>query len=299
MGTANEVTNPVVLPNPLLENIIPDLVFYEIMLAKIIWKYPMARKENKKESQKALKDAYRKSANEVAEAVSVNPEEGLSDEEAHRRLKKYGRNKLEEQEQRSIWDIILAQINNPVVYLLTAAAILAFVFGDIPEGIAILVVLLINTIIGFWMEYQARQSMQALREMDKIIARVLRNGERKQIDAEEIVAGDVLLIEAGDLVPADARVVDSKELGIDQSPLTGESVPITKSTETIEEEKQVADRTNIIYKGTAVTSGAGKAIVFGTGMNTELGNISALVGEQEEEKTPLNRKLNLLTKNLI
>ena len=257
-------------------------------------KSPAAR-----DKETPVQDAYRKPPEEVLEALAARPEEGLSDKQVQERLEKWGRNELEEHEERSIWDIILAQINNPVVYLLMAAATLAFAFGDIPEGIAILVVLLINTIIGFWMEYQAQQSMEALREMDKIKARVLRNGEKKQIDAEEIVPGDILLVEAGDLISADARLLESQELGIDESPLTGESVPVTKNPNTIDEEKQVADRINILYKGTAVSSGTGKAVVYGTGMRTELGNISAMVGEQEEEQTPLNQKLNLLTKNLI
>lgn len=255
--------------------------------------------ENEDNSKKILKEAYRKEVDEVSDALNTDPEKGLSEKEAKERLEKYGRNKLKEHEKRSVWDIIFAQIKNPVVYLLTAAAILAFVFGDIPEGIAIVVVLLINTIIGFWMEYQAQQSMEALRKMDVIEARVLRDGEKKKIDAEEVVPGDILLSEAGDLIAADARVVEAEELQADESPLTGESVPVEKNTESIEDEKQVADRRNILFKGTALTGGSAKAIVYATGMDTELGNISAMVGEQEEERTPLNQKLNDLTHKLI
>ncbi|WP_040664467.1 cation-translocating P-type ATPase [Nafulsella turpanensis] len=246
-----------------------------------------------------VENAYRRSAEEVAQAVEAHPKQGLSGSEVEERIKKYGRNELEKHQERSVWQILVAQITNPVVYLLTAAATMAFVFGDIPEGIAILVVLLVNTIIGFWMEYQAQQSMEALKAMDKIQARVLRDGEKKQIDAEEIVPGDILLVEAGDLIAADARLLETSELGVDESPLTGESLPVTKSPDVIEEEKGVGDRLNILFKGTAVNSGTGKAVVYGTGMDTELGNISAMVGEQEDEETPLNRKLNLLTKNLI
>jgi Ca2+-transporting ATPase len=236
---------------------------------------------------------------EVLDTVSVARDKGLSDEEVEKRREKYGQNILEEQKQRSIWEIILAQINNPVIYLLSAAAALAFVFGDIAEGIAILVVLLINTCIGFWMEYKAQKSMDALKQMDKIQAKVLRNGKTHKIDAEEIVPGDILMIESGDVIAADGRILEANELGVDESPLTGESVPVNKTTEVLEEEKQVADRTNILYKGTAVTGGTGKAVVYATGMQTELGSISAMVGEQEKEEIPLNRKLNKLTKNLI
>jgi len=250
-------------------------------------------------TNKILENAYRKSAEEVAKTVSVNTEKGLSEDEVEQRRKKYGPNVLEKQKERSIWKIIFAQINNPVIYLLSAAAALAFVFGDLAEGIAIIVVLLINTIIGFWMEYKAQKSMKALKEMDKIRARILRNNEEKKIDADQIVPGDILIVESGDLIAADARIIQATELAIDESPLTGESVPVTKSSDSIEEERQVADRNNILYKGTAVTSGVGKAIVYNTGMQTELGSISAMVGEEEKDEIPLNQKLNKLTKHLI
>ncbi|MFD0976910.1 cation-translocating P-type ATPase [Salinimicrobium gaetbulicola] len=252
-------------------------------------------------SKKKLKvqDAYKKEFSQVAEQLAADPENGLSKEEAHKRLKKFGRNKLNESKKRSIWDLIISQVNNPVIYLLTAAAILAFSFGDLPEGIAILVVLLVNTIIGFWMEFQAQKSMEAIRKMDRIEAKVIRGGHHDQIDAEEVVPGDLLLFEAGDLVPADARIVEATELKLDESPLTGESVPVDKTSEVLNEDKQVADRTNIVYKGTAVTAGKGSALVFGTGMDTEVGNISSLVEEQEKDETPLTKKLNKLTTNLI
>lgn len=244
-------------------------------------------------------DAYRKPVEDVLEEVSVNRKRGLTKEEAKERRHQYGPNVLEEQEKRSVWEIILSQINNPVIYLLSAAAILAFAFGDIAEGIAIVVVLVINTLIGFWMEYKAQKSMEALKEMDKIEATVLRDGKKQRIDAEQIVPGDLLIVESGDLIAADARIIDSTELGIDESPLTGESVPVTKNSEVIEEEKQVADRTNIMYKGTAVTGGTATAVVYATGMQTELGNISAMVGQEKKDEIPLNQKLNRLTKNLI
>ena len=251
------------------------------------------------ESNTILKDAYRQSAEEVTGALSVDPSSGLSEEEVGERKEKYGPNILEEQKKRSLWHILFSQINNPIVYLLTAAAVLAFVFGDTAEGIAILVVLVLNSIIGFWMEYKAEKSMKALKKMDKIRSKVLRNSNKLTIDAVDIVPGDILLVESGDLIPADARILEATELNVDESPLTGESVPVHKSTGAVKEEKPVADRTNILYKGTAVTSGTGKAVVFGTAMQTELGSISAMVGEQEKDEIPLNQKLNKLAKNLI
>ncbi|WP_225000179.1 cation-transporting P-type ATPase [Cesiribacter sp. SM1] len=246
-----------------------------------------------------IEEPYRKEHREVAAALSVDPAAGLSEQEIIRRREEWGPNELEEHEQKSIWHIILSQINNPVVYLLMAATTVAFIFGDYAEAIAILVVLLINTIIGFWMEYQAQQSMEALQQLDKIEAKVLRNGKRATINAEELVPGDILLIEQGDLVSADARIIEAAELGVDESPLTGESLPVNKTAEALQEEKGVADRTNILYKGTAVTTGTGKAVVFATGMHTELGNISAMVGEEADAETPLTLKLSKLAKNLI
>lgn len=245
------------------------------------------------------KDFYLQTVEEVLDAFEVDPEMGLSDKEVEARRKKFGPNILEEQEKESIWQIFISQVNNPVIYLLSAAALLAFIFGDLAEGVAILVVLLVNTFIGFWMEFKAQKSMEALKDMDKTTAQVLRNGRKTAIDAERIVPGDIVLVESGDLVPADGRLVAANELGLDESPLTGESVPVSKTPEKAEEEKPVADRSNILYKGTAVTTGTGKAVIYGTGMHTELGNISALVGDQEKDSTPLNQKLNRLTKNLI
>lgn len=254
---------------------------------------------NDKSSKLNKSDAYRVSYDELSEDLSVDLSKGLSNKEARKRLEKYGKNKLKEHKKRSIWQILLSQVLNPVIYLLTAAAVLAFVFGDIAEGIAIIIVLLINTIIGFWMEYKAEKSMNALKKMDKIQCRVLRDEEEKVIDAEEIVPGDILIIDSGDLIAADARIFHTTELAIDESPLTGESVPVDKTTEAIEEEKSVGDRSNILHKGTAVTNGFGKAIVYATGMDTELGNISDLVGEEEKDQIPLQKKLNKLTQNLI
>nr|MBI1229146.1 HAD-IC family P-type ATPase [Cytophagales bacterium] len=245
------------------------------------------------------KEVYLKSVEDVGEALSVNLQQGLSEDEVKKRREKYGRNILTEQKQRSIWQILLSQFKNPIVYLLTAASLLAFIFGDTVEGIAILVVLIINSVIGFWMEFKAQKSMKALKQMDKIESNVLRSGNREVIDAEEIVPGDIILVESGDLIPADARIIEATELNVDESPLTGESVPILKSEETISGQKPVADRKNILFKGTAVTSGVGKAMVFGTAMQTELGSISAMVGEEEKDEIPLNQKLSKLTKNLI
>lgn len=246
-----------------------------------------------------IEQPHVKKAEEVLEVLSSDRAQGLSNNEAEQRLETHGPNKLEKHERKTLLQILVDQINNPVVYLLSAAAILAFVFGDMPEGIAIIVVLLLNTVIGFWMEFQARQSMNALQKMDRIMATVLRDGEESEVDAEVLVPGDIIRINAGDLIPADARLLEVSELSIDEAALTGESVPVIKDIKPLDEDATIADRNNMIFKGTAATNGKGVAIVVSTGMNTEIGSISAMVGEADEEKIPLDRKLEHLTRKLI
>lgn len=238
-------------------------------------------------------------AEEILNELNTDPENGLSENDAQERLESYGPNKLEETEEKSLLRILIDQVTNPVVYLLTAAAVLAFIFGDMPEGIAILVVLALNTIIGFWMETQAHQSMKALKEMEKITARVVRDKNVKEMEAEQLVPGDIIELRAGDLVPADGRVIQTSELSVDESPLTGESISVNKDTGTLDKETQVADRKNMVFKGTAVTNGSGKAVITTTGMKTEIGSISRMVSEAGEEQLPLNLKLQSLTQNLI
>src|SRR5690625_4967409 len=213
---------------------------------------------------------------DVLNELGTDAEKGLSREEASVRLEEYGHNKLKEHQQKSLFQIFLDQIANPVVYLLTAAAILAFTFGDILEGIAIIVVLVLNTIIGFWMEFQARESMSALQEMDKVTASVIRGGEQQSIDAEQLVPGDIIYLESGNLVPADGRIVELTQLSIDEAALTGESVPVTKKTEPADPDTPLGDRLGMVFKGTAVTDGKGKAVIVTTGMKTEIGSISEM-----------------------
>ncbi len=239
------------------------------------------------------------SKDDIVSQYETDQEKGLTSEETKKRQKKYGLNQLTEKKQKSIRVLLWEQVNTPVMYLLVAAAGVSFAFGDVPEGIAIVVVLLINIGIGFTMEYQARQSMKALKEMDKIQAKVRRDGKTETIDAEQLVPGDIILLEAGDLIPADARLIKSAETEINESPLTGESVPVAKNTETEEENTEVADWLNMVYKGTSMTRGKATGVVTGTGMKTEIGNISEMVSSTEEEEIPLNQKLNSLTKKLI
>jgi Ca2+-transporting ATPase len=241
---------------------------------------------------------YNLSTDEVSKKLNTN-NEGLTSEEADKRLEDYGPNKLQEEKKRSLLDLFFDQVNNPIIYLLLGAVIISFIFNDIPEAIAIIIVILLNTIIGFWMEYQAQSSVEALKKLDKLQADVKRNGKREEINAENLVPGDIILLEAGDLVPADARVIKASELKIDESPLTGESVDVEKGTEKITGNPELADQTNMIFKATAVTAGKGEAIVTATGMDTEIGKISEMVNKESGDEIPLNRKLQKLSHRLI
>ncbi|MFA0962554.1 cation-translocating P-type ATPase [Roseivirga sp. BDSF3-8] len=246
-----------------------------------------------------LQDTHALEAEEVLQKLEANKEKGLSESEAESRLKKYGPNKLKESKTKSIWKILLDQVNNPVVYLLVAATTIAFIFGDTAEAIAIVVVIVVNAVIGFWMEFQAQKSVQALKEMDKITGRVRRDGKDQEIDAERIVPGDILVIDGETLIPADARLIEESELAVDEAALTGESLPVEKNIEKLEENTQTADRLNMVYKGTAATSGHALGVVVATGMETEIGNISQMVEDAGDEEVPLNSKLNKLTHKLI
>ncbi len=224
---------------------------------------------------------------------------GLPASEVMGRRKKYGPNLLHEPEERGVLAILFSQFNNLIVYLLLAAVVVSFGFNDFTNGFAILVVILINAAIGFGMEYQAVNSMAALKKLDKVFAKVWRDRQMAEVLSEEIVPGDILFLEAGDLVPADARLFSVSQLEVNESLLTGESVPVLKMTEILPEKSIQHDKKNMVFKGTAVTKGNGKAIVVSTGMNTELGKVSAMVQHAQKEKIPIHVTLHAFSKKLI
>jgi len=226
-------------------------------------------------------------------------EKGLHPGEAAQRRKEHGRNELETREKKSLFSIFISQVKNPVIYLLVAAVIVSFVFRDFPEAIAIMVVIVLNTSIGFWMEYKAQSSLEALKKLDPLKVSVIRQGAETAVNAEELVPGDLISLEAGDLVPADARIIAASELGVDESPLTGESLPVFKQTDPLDESVELAEQSNMLFKGTAVTTGKAKAVVVATGMKTEIGKISRMVSEETSEEVPLNKKLGKLARRLI
>jgi Ca2+-transporting ATPase len=236
---------------------------------------------------------------EVLKALEVSPEKGLDAREAKRRAKQHGPNQLREAKARSTWRILFVQFKSLMTALLAAATALSFAFGDWVEGLAIAMVILINAAIGFVTELRATRSMEALYRLSRVNAKVRRDRKIQEIPAAELVPGDIAFIEAGDMITADIRLFEVSKLQADESALTGESMPVTKKVEPLEKEAVLADRTNMLFKGTAVTRGSGEGVVVATGMNTELGRISSLVEEAEEERTPLERRLDEMSRVLI
>jgi len=235
----------------------------------------------------------------VAEQLEVDPDDGLSTDEAERRRAEVGPNELREHETLSIWVILANQFKSLIIGLLVAAAVVAFLFGDLLEGWAIVVVIVINTAIGFGTELRAVRSMEALRELGHVEARVRRDGETQMVGAETLVPGDVVVVEGGDVVTADVRLLDASKLQADESALTGESVPVDKQEAPVTDDAPLAERASMLYKGTAITRGSGRGVVVETGMRTELGAISTLVEEAESEATPLEERLAELGHKLI
>jgi Ca2+-transporting ATPase len=244
-------------------------------------------------------DVQTLSAEEVFQSFQTNAETGLSSAEAEERSKEFGLNTYQIQKQKSIWMMILQQFKSPIVYLLLAGAAVSVYFQDYIEAIAILVVILVNALIGFLMELQARNSMNALREMDVIHSKVIRDGKTQQIPSEKLTPGDVVVLEAGDVVPGDGRIVELNQLQCDESSLTGESLPTEKNTEKLAKETVLGDRHNMVFKGTSVMNGNAKVVITGIAQNTDLGTITSLVESAKDTTTPLDKKLNTLSKKLI
>lgn len=229
---------------------------------------------------------------------------GLSSREAERRLKEYGPNELEEEEKISALTLVIDQLRSPLILVLVAAMLISLSIGEIVDTAVIGVVIAFNTAIGFTQEFRAEKALQALKRLAAPEADVIRDCPEEggcvgmRVKAREIVPGDVILLEAGDRVPADARIFEAFNLEIDESMLTGESIPVVKTVEKLEKDLPVAERRNIAFAGTIVTRGRGKAVVFATGMRTEIGKIARLIRETERVETPIQRRTSDLSKKL-
>lgn len=243
--------------------------------------------------------AFGRKASDVAEALGVDPASGLSADEARRRLQKYGPNALRKKDRKSLFVILKHQFESVIVWLLSGAAALSFILGDTAEGAAILGVLVINGAIGFFTELRAARSMEALMRIAEIRTRVRRGGQEQKIEAHALVPGDLIVLAAGDVVTADVRLVEASNLQADESVLTGESVPVGKAVEPVAEDAALGDRMSMVFKGTAITQGSGAGVVVATGMQTEIGQISALAQSAEGAAPPLEQRLDRLGHRLV
>lgn len=238
------------------------------------------------------------SIKEVFESLSSTLN-GLTESEAKKRLEAQGLNELEEAKKKSYLAMVLDQILNPLVLVLLVASVITFFLREFTDTLIIVVIVILNTVIGFFQEFKAEKAMEELRSYAPQKAKVLRDGQLKILDAKYIVAGDVVVLSAGDIAPADLRLFETSALRMDESILTGESVPVDKTHEEVfEASAPLPERKNMVFKGTSVVNGEGKGIVVATGKNTELGKISHLLQSTQEEKTPLQKRLEDFSKKL-
>ena len=220
---------------------------------------------------------------------------GLTEEQVAINRETYGVNKLEEKEKTPMIIRFLSQFKDPLIIILIIAAVISVILDheEIMESIIIMVVVLVNAILGLYQENKAEKSLEALQKMSSATCKVIRNGIAQTVETAELVVGDIILVEAGDSVPADARIIECSNLKVEEAALTGESVPVDKNNEYIEEEDiPLGDRHNDLFSSTYVTNGKAKAIVTSVGMQTEIGKIAGMLSEQEDELTPLQHKLN-------
>ncbi len=238
-------------------------------------------------------------AAEVAKALGLDTAHGLTVAEVDEARSRYGANLLKAHPPANPVRILFKQFMSPVVYLLLGAAGFALLIGELTEFIAILAVLLINSGIGFVTELRAVRSMEALRHLSTRSVVVRRAGHIETIPAEQLVPGDIVIIDAGDVTAADMRIISSANLASDESALTGESLPVAKDVQPVAPDTPLADRTCMLFKGCAITRGTGEAIVTSTGMDTELGRISRLVEQSAPERSPLEKQLEVLSRHLI
>ena len=228
-------------------------------------------------------------------------ENGLSSGEAKRRLERYGANELKEMKKESLLQKFLGQFKETLIIILIISAIIAAFLGGeegIVDAVAIIVIVILNAILGFVQDYRAEKSLEALKKLAAPQARVMRDGKDMRIPASELVPGDILLVESGDRLPADARVIHTVDMRVDESSLTGESVPVGKESSPVRKDAQVSDRKSMLFMGTAVAYGRGTAVVTDTGMNTQIGKIAEMIQVTEEEMTPLQKRLEKFGKQL-
>lgn len=239
------------------------------------------------------------SGQSILEALRVSTNDGLTEEEAAKRREHFGANRLKRAKKKSTLKILIDQFESLIVLMLAAAAGLSFFLKEWVDGVAITIAILVNAFIGFFTELRAVRSMEALEELSTDTAKLRRGGTVKKTGAEYVVPGDIIVFEGGDVVPADVRILEASNLRVDESVLTGESMPVDKRTDELDADLSLGERSNMLFKGTAITAGSGEGVVVATSMDTELGKIAELAEGAEEEATPLEKRLDRLGRKLI
>ena len=250
-------------------------------------------------------EAYKQSVATVTKEVSVNTETGLTQQEAQQRLKENGRNQFEEAKKDSVLKKFIHSLSDFTTIILLVAAAISFYtaivteHGEYFEGILIIAIVIINAVLAIVQEGNAEKSLAALQDMNKQSSAVLRDGKVIEVDAEELVVGDVLVLEAGSMITADARLIQASQMRVEESALTGESEPVEKDPTYVgHDDDGLGDQINMIFKGCTVVNGRGRAVVTATGMNTEMGKIAGLLNNSDQQKTPLQKRLNQLGKRI-
>jgi len=250
-------------------------------------------------SPKSIETPWARSPEDVLSDLDVSSADGLQDHAAEARHGRYGPNRLKKAQSRAAGAILLDQLKNLIILLLSLAAVASFIFDQYLEAAAILVAIVLNVAIGFFTEWRATRSMEALQHLGRVDARVRRGGRIRAIPSEELVPGDIVLLEGGDMVAADLRILQASRLAMDESALTGESVPVDKQVDPVDADAATADQRSMLFKGTAVTRGSAEGVVVAVGMDTELGRIASLAEASGGEETPLEKRLDRLGYRLI
>ncbi|MGD2027737.1 MAG: HAD-IC family P-type ATPase, partial [Anaerolineales bacterium] len=242
---------------------------------------------------------YQTSTEDALQTLQVDPKAGLSAVQAQERLDAFGYNEIIDQGGKSIWKMLWAQLTDTMVLVLFGAAVISILISDWKDAIAIFAIVLLNAVIGLVQEYRAEQAMAALKQMASPSIRVRRDSKPDELDAKNLVPGDIIFLEAGSKVPADSRLIETANLRVEEASLTGESEPVDKTTKLLTEDNlSLGDRTNMLFMGTTVTYGRGTAVVVKTGMDTELGRIAEMIQTVEEDQTPLQKRMDKMGKTL-
>ena len=241
---------------------------------------------------------YTKNAKAAIKAFKSNDKTGLSEEEATKRSKIYGNNELIRIAKTPWYQVFLRQFTDVLILILFVAAAISLAIGEMGDAITILVIIVLNGILGFIQEFKAENAIEALKEMLHPTCKVLREYKEQIIDAKLLVPGDMVLLEIGDKIPADLRLVKSFDLKVDESSLTGESESVSKDISALNSDTALSEQSNMGWMGTAVVNGRGTGLVVETGMNTEFGKIAQMTQSVEAEPTPLQKKLAILGKKL-